>query len=82
VLGFGPEKSCAEWAQQPFVSGADHEVRSEFIYVERNRTAALADIEEKQSALRVAGSSEARGIEHHGVIETHQADGDQNAFGE
>ena len=82
VLRFGPEKSGADRAKQPFVSSADHEVHAELIHVERNRTAALADIEQKQSALRVAGCSEAGGIQHHAVIETNKADGDGGAFSE
>src|SRR5882762_8082375 len=54
VLVPGPKKSSAEGAEQPFVSGGDHEVHAKLTYVEGNRTATLAGIEQQQSALRMA----------------------------
>ena len=73
MFKFCPEKSGTERPKKPLVTGGNHEVGTELIYVHGNCATTLAYVEKQQSALRMARSREARGIQQHAIIEADQA---------
>jgi hypothetical protein len=54
---FGPKKSRALGAEEPFISGAHQKVSAKFVYVHRYGPARLARIKHKHRSLRVTGRS-------------------------
>ena len=73
VFKFRPEKSGTEGPKKPLVTGGNHKVGAELIYVQGDCATTLANIEKQQSALRMARSRETRGIQQHAIIEADQA---------
>ena len=61
------------FGKNPRVARQLNEVGAELIYVHGNRATTLANIEKQQSALRMARSGEAGGIQQHAIIEADQA---------
>ena len=78
VFALGPEKSGAEWSQQPLVSGGHNKVGPQLLHIHGQRAAGLAGIQQKQRSLFVARVRNARGIEQRSVVVAHHAHGDQS----
>src|SRR5262249_1956352 len=80
MLVVDPKEARAEGTKEPFVTGTDEEVGVELADVHGNRAAALADVEEKEGALGVAGFGNASSVEQRAVVVANMADGYEARF--
>src|ERR1700736_590728 len=77
VFAFGPEKTDAVWAEEPFVSGANQKIGAERFYVQRHCATTLADVQKQQRTLGMAGGGNTRGVKERSVIKAHQTGGNE-----
>src|SRR5262249_15781843 len=63
VFTVNPEESRTKWAEQPLVTGAYEKIGAQLVHVHWHRAAALARVQQEESALLVARGGDARRIQ-------------------